>query len=253
MLDFRKKHRHVDVLIVDNIQYLAKKSATQEEFFHTFNALHSLGKQIILSADSPPSLLYEIEPRLVSRFEWGLVLPIHKLEKQYLLQMLKNRSISLSFPVSDSVLKFLIDTFSSSVKALQKSMDALVFRSSNIPSMTISTQMAKDLLVDLINLEKKTVLNPNCIVLCVANSFSLHAKEILSKSQTQECTAPRQIAMFLCRKELKMPFAKIGEFFKRDHSTVMTSVRSVEEKVKKQDRETIATLASIKQKMLQTV
>jgi chromosomal replication initiator protein len=251
MLDFRNEHRHVDVLIVDNIQYLAKKAATQEEFFHTFNTLHSQGKQIILSADTPPSLLQDIEPRLVSRFEWGLVLPIHKLEKEYLLEMLKSRSKSLSFPVSDAVLKFLVETFSSSIKALQKSLDALVLRSSNTLSKMNSVQLAKDILSDLIRLEQKVVLNPERIVVCVANFFSLNAKDILSKSQTQECTAPRQIAMFLCRKELKMPFARIGEFFKRDHSTVMSSVKSVEERVKKQDKETLAILTSIKKTMLQ--
>ena len=133
MLDFRKEHRHLDVLIVDNIQYLAKKSATQEEFFHTFNSLHGQGKQIILSADTPPALLRDIEPRLISRFEWGLVLPIHKLEKEYLLQMLKIRCKNLSFLVSDAVLKFLIDTFSSSIKALQKSLEALILRTSKTP------------------------------------------------------------------------------------------------------------------------
>ncbi len=250
MLDFRKEHRHLDVLIVDNIQYLAKKSATQEEFFHTFNSLHGQGKQIILSADSPPALLRDIEPRLISRFEWGLVLPIHKLEKEYLLQMLKIRCKNLSFLVSDAVLKFLIDTFSSSIKALQKSLEALILRTSKTPFKSISSQMAKDILYDLIEMEKKRELDPHYIVSCVANFFSLNAKEVLSKSQTQECTGPRQIAMFLCRKELKMPFMKIGEYFERDHSTVMTSVKSVEEKIKNQDNEIIKALTLIKQKMV---
>jgi chromosomal replication initiator protein len=253
MHDFRKEHRHVDVLIFDNVQYLAKKAATQEEFFHTFNALHSQGKQILLSADVPPTLLGDIEPRLISRFEWGLVLPIHKLEKEHLLLMLKMRSKHLNFPISESVLKFLIDTFPSHIKSLQKSLDALVLRTSKIKTESITTARAKEILFDLIALEKKQVLSPERIVTCVAHFFSLSKEEILGRSQTQECVLPRQIAMFLCRHELKMPFTKIGDHFKRDHSTVMTSVRSIEEKIEEQDPEASSALVSIKHHLSKAV
>lgn len=248
MPDFRREYRHVDVLIFDDVQYLGKKAATQEEFFHTFNALQSQGKSIILSSDTLPSLLQDIEPRLISRFEWGLVLPIHKLEKQDLLRMLKTRTKSLNFPLSDVVLRFLIETFSSSLKSLQQSVDALVLRS-KISARSISIHTVQELLKDLIEVEKKQVLNPKRIVQSVAHFFSLNSEEILGKSQTQECTLPRQIAMFLCRSELKMPYTKIGEHFKRDHSTVITSVRSIEEKLKDQDNEISSTLVSIKQQL----
>lgn len=253
MHDFRKAHRHVDVLIFDNVQYLAKKAATQEEFFHTFNALHSQGKQILLSADAPPALLGDIEPRLISRFEWGLVLPIHKLEKEYLLQMLKMRSKHLDFPLSESVLKFLIDTFPSHIKSLQQSLDALVLRTSKITTESITAARAKEILFDLIALEKKQVMSPERIVTCTAHFFSLNKEEILGRSQTQECVLPRQIAMFLCRHELKMPFTKIGDHFKRDHSTVMTGVRAIEEKIQEQDPELNRALVSIKHQMGQAV
>ncbi len=249
MHDFRKEYRHVDVLIFDDVQHLAKKSATQEEFFHTFNALHTQGKPILLSSDTPPSLLQEIEPRLISRFEWGLVLPIHKLEKENLLQMLKARAKYLSFPISEVVLKFLIETFPSNLKSLQQSLEALVLRTAKKPTLILSPQIAKELLHDLIEIEKKQVLSPQRIVLSVAYFFSLNKEEILGKSQTQECALPRQIAMFLCRNELKMPFTKIGDHFRRDHSTVITSVKSIEEKVKNQDTEINAALSSIRQKL----
>ncbi len=249
MQDFRRAHRHADVLIVDDVEHLAKKSATQEEFFHTFNTLHSQGKQILLSADTSPSLLQDIEPRLISRFEWGLVLPIHKLEKEDLMRMLKIRCKTLSFPLSEAVLQFLIETFSSNIKSLQTSLEALILRTANLRSSALSVSKVKELLLDLMDHEKKIALNPKQIVLCVANFFSLSSEEILGKSQTQECAVPRQIAMFLCRNELKMPFTKIGEHFKRDHSTVMTSVRSVEEKIQKQDKELGSALVLIKQKM----
>ena len=252
MQDFRKAHRHVDVLIFDDVQHLAKKAATQEEFFHTFNALHSQGKQIILSADVQPSFLQNIEPRLISRFEWGLSLPIHKLEGKDLLQMLKIRCKALNFPLPEPTLKFLTETFSSNIKSLQRSVEALALRSSKIASKAISPSLATDLLKDLIEQEKKHVLNPDHILSYVADFFDLNEEEILSRSQTQECASPRQMAMFLCRNELKMPFTKIGEYFKRDHSTVMTSVKSIEEKIKNQDKEIGSALSYIKQKMQQT-
>ncbi len=249
MQDFRKEHRHADVLIVDDVEHLAKKSATQEEFFHTFNTLHGQGKQILLSADVPPSLLQDIEPRLISRFEWGLVLPIHKLEKEHLTLMLKTRCKTLSFPLSESVLHYLVETFSSNIKSLQMSLEALVLRTTHMRSRSLSVSQVQELLSDLLEQEKKQELTPRQIIVCVAGFFSLSPEEILSKSQTQECAIPRQIAMFLCRKELKMPFTRIGEHFKRDHSTVMSSVRSVEEKIQKQDKELTSNLMLIKQKI----
>jgi chromosomal replication initiator protein len=253
MQDFRKEHRHTDVLIVDDVQHLGKKSATQEEFFHTFNTLQSQGKQIVLSADTAPSLLQEIEPRLISRFEWGLVLPIHKLEKEYLLKMLKNRCKTLSFPLSEPVLQFLIETFSSNVKSLQTSLEALILRTPSIRPSSLSVSQVQEILYDLTEYEKKNALNPRQIIAYVAGFFSLSPEEILSKAQTKECAIPRQIAMFLCRNELKMPFTKIGEHFKRDHSTVISSVRSVEEKIQKKDRELTSVLAVIQQKIQKNI
>lgn len=253
MQEFRKAHRHVDVLIFDDVQHLAKKAATQEEFFHTFNTLHSQGKQIILSADVAPGFLQNIEARLISRFEWGLSLPIHKLEGKDLLQMLKIKCKNLHFPLPETTLKFLTETFSSSIKSLQRSVEALALRSSKIAYKSISPSLAMDLLRDLIEQEKKHILNPDHILSHVADFFDLNVDEILSKSQTQECAWPRQVAMFLCRNELKMPFAKIGEYFKRDHSTVMTSVKSIEERIKNQDKETGSALSYIKQKIQQAI
>lgn len=250
MQEFRLAHRHIDALIFDNVGHLAKKSATQEEFFHTFNALHSQGKLILLSADTPPSLLEEIEPRLISRFEWGLVLPVHKLEKEHLLQMLQKRCEHLSFPVPEPILKFLIHAFPSRMQSLQKAFEALVLRSKDLPMHQLSLPLAQELLKDIIDAEKKQALSSEEIIASVSKFFSLSQAEIKGKAQTQECVLPRQIAMFLCRNELKLPFAKIGECFKRDHSTVMSSVRAIEEKLKSQDKEIVSHLALIRQKLL---
>ncbi len=250
MQEFRKEHRHIDLLLFDDVQYLAKKAATQEEFFHTFNTLHLQKKQIIITADGPPSSLEEIEPRLISRFEWGLTLEIPSLEKDLLMTMLEVRCKHLSFPLSQEVLYFLVDTFSSNLKTLQKALEALVLRLDHHTfSESVSVEQVKDTLQDLILSEKKHILTPRDILAYTGEFFSIQETDILSKSQTQQCVTPRQIAMFLCREELQMPFTKIGDFFKRDHSTVMTSVRSIEEKVKNQEEEFVYALAVIRQKI----
>jgi chromosomal replication initiator protein len=253
MQDFRKAHRHVDVLIFDDVHQLAKKNATQEEFFHTFNSLHMQGKQIVLSSNVPPALLQEIEPRLVSRFEWGITLPLVKLEGEDLFHMVKQRCNALHFPLQESIVRFLLESFSYNLKSLHKSIEALIFRChterQSIPSSSLTLAHVKALIKDLIEEEKKQVLNPNRIISFVAHFYTLTPQEILSKSQTHECTLPRQVAMYLCRHELKMPFARIGQFFDRDHSTVISSVKIIEDKIMAQEKETCSAILSIRRNL----
>ena len=125
---FRQAYRNADVLLVDDVQVFSRKGATQEEFFHTFNTLHLAGKQIILSANCPPQELQLIEPRLVSRFEWGIVLPLKSLQLQERKEMLQGKAASLQFPLSPKVVDFLLETFTSTPKALIKAFEALVLR-----------------------------------------------------------------------------------------------------------------------------
>lgn len=248
MQEFRKAHRNIDVLIVDDIQHLAKKLATQEEFFHTFNALHSAGKQIILAANVKPSLLTEIEPRLISRFEWGLCLPLLKLAKQDLLKMCQNRCDWLGLSIPLSALEFILESFEQKPKSIQKALEALYMRTAQ-KNQTLSIPKIQSLLDDLISAEKKERLSPDKIVLHVANFYNITAKDILGKSQTQECSVPRQMAMFLCRSFLHIPYTKIGEIFSRDHSTVISSIKNIEAKLASKDRETLEALEVCKQKM----
>ncbi len=247
MQEFRKAHRHIDVLLVDDVQHFSKKFATQEEFFHTFNSLQTIGKQIILSANTLPSLLENIEPRLISRFEWGLSLSIAKLEEKDLMLMTKKRSYELGLSLSEPCIKFLVQSFDSSPKSLQRSLEALYLRSK--PKAALTPETIKKILKDLLQEEEIGVLTPEKIVSYVANFYNILPKDIIGKSQTQECVPPRQIAMYLCRKELKMPFAKIGDFFARDHSTVMSSVKIIEEKAQNKDQDLLKHLLSIKQKI----
>ncbi|NDD57679.1 MAG: AAA family ATPase [Chlamydiae bacterium] len=241
MQEFRKAYRHVDVLLVDDVHILAKKTATQEEFFHTFNSLHTIGKQIVLTANCSPLFLQDIEPRLVSRFEWGIPLQVGPLNRSELSLMLEKRLQLLEFPLQKKVLEYLLDTFSCHHKSLHKAIEALVLRShrssSRIQSTHLSEIEVRDLLQDLIIDAKKQVLNPQKIVQAVAEFYGIKFEDILGKSQSHEFTLPRQIAMFLCRNKIKMPFTHIGQFFKRDHSTVISSVNIIKERNEQQDPE----------------
>lgn len=245
MQEFRMAYRHVDVLIVDDMHLFARKNATQEEFFHTFNSLHTSGHQVILSANTAPGLLQEIEPRLVSRFEWGITLHLEKMSSTQLHQFILNRCSFLNFPLKEEVVEFLIATFAPNAKTIQKALDTLILRSHLDHPADIALDGAKDCLSQLINEHEKNALNPTKIVHAVADVYGITFDDIVGKSQSQECSIARQMAMFLCRKELKMPFMKIGSYFSRDHSTVMSSVRQIEKKAESQDKETCATISEI--------
>lgn len=240
MSTFRQAYRNTDILLVDDIHVFSRKGATQEEFFHTFNTLHLQGKQIILTANCAPQELQLIEPRLISRFEWGIVLPLKSLQTSELQQMLHAKAKALNFSLSPKILEFLIESFTSNPKALIKSFEALVLRlhlDSNHPAHALTITAAKTLLSDLLIEEQKSALTSPKIIQAVAEHYGIRTEDILGKSQTRECALPRQLAMHFCREKLKMPFMKIGDLFSRDHSTVMASVKHVQKSLEQDDRD----------------
>lgn len=240
MSTFRQTYRNADVLLIDDVHVFSRKGATQEEFFHTFNTLHLEGKQIILSANCAPQELQLIEPRLVSRFEWGIVLPLKTLHADELRNMLQLKADLLNFALPPKVVDFLIETFTSNPKALIKAFEALVLRlhlDSQHSVHTLSVLAAKNLLADLLAEELKSALTSTKIIQAVAEHYGIRMEDILGKSQTRECALPRQLAMHLCRDKLKMPFMKIGDLFARDHSTVMASVKHVQKSLEQDQRD----------------
>jgi chromosomal replication initiator protein len=217
MQEFRRAYREIDVLIIDDIHIFSKKTATQEEFFHTFNTLHTAGLQIVLSANAAPSHLSEIEPRLISRFEWGI--PI-ALSKPPIDQVLAKKAALWNMDLPPSLSSFLLESFSDPLVALQ----ALALRAKQTPTL----DGAKKLLIDLLEKEKQVLITPETLLKEIAGRYGVKTEDLLGKSQTREHVLPRQIAMFLCRNQLKMAYQKIGELFGRDHSTVMSSVKLVQ-------------------------
>lgn len=245
MREFRNAYRLPQILLIDDVHLFARKSATQEELFHTFNTLHTSGRQIFLSGDKAPQLLKEIEARLISRFEWGIILTLEKLHVSELEAMIAKRCESLNFFIDDKTIQFLISTFQRNIKSLHQALEALVLRSHMKNIGTISLDIAQTLVSDLIQTKEAIALTPEKIVQKVAEHYTIRSSDILGKSQSHDCSLPRQVAMYLCRKELNLPFLKIAAFFGRDHSTVMTSVKQIQQKIDSNDRSIKFILADI--------
>lgn len=230
---FRHNYRNIDCLLIDDADSFAKRSASQEEFFHTFNALHMGNKQIIIAANMPPSQLQDMESRLVSRFEWGIALPLHPLPQSSLKELLALRCKALDVSINESVERLLLSSFSSNIHSLLKAFSALVLRAESTIS-SIDADKAARYLHDLMPEHTIEPLSLPSIVSATAKHYLMRTEDILGKSQNRECTLPRQIAMFLCRKHLELPFLTIGKAFGRDHSTVISSIRIIESKIESQ-------------------
>lgn len=251
---FRQAYRTLDAFIIDDVHIFAKKNATQEEFFHTFNTLHMAGKQIYLAANCAPSELSFIEPRLVSRFEWGIVLPLELASVEELPLLLKKKAESLHYPLHPKLTDFLIESFKSSPKAMIRALEALILRShineeKSLTFKAMSVPLAKNYLSDLLLAESQSQITPEKIIKFCAEHYGIRTEDILGKGQKKECAQPRQIAMFLCRNELKIPFTKIGELFSRDHSTVMTSVKLIQKLLDERDSNIEPAIATISKKL----
>lgn len=216
----REQYRKHDVLIIDEIETLAGRTASQEELFHTFNTLHLAGKQIIISGKELPAHLSEIEPRLTSRFEWGLVLSIKPLTSHELHIYLKQF-------LPETVIPHLLSLFTS-LPLLNRAVSILKVR---LKDMTPSPALLNQWLSTLLQEQQKKALNSDVILKAVASHFDIHLADLQGRSQTQEHTTPRQIAMYLCRKQLNLPYMKIADLFSRDHSTVMTSVKLIDKRL----------------------
>ncbi len=251
---FRKTYRHIDVLLIDDIQVFSGKAATQEEFFHTFNTLHIEGKQIILAANCVPQELKAIEPRLISRFEWGIVLPVAPLNREEMREALIQRGTFLKFPLQEKVIEFILTQFGSNTKTALRALEALILRthlnesSGRAPRLPLSLEVAETYLSELLKEQQKNILTPQKIIQTTAEYYGIRPEDVLSKSQSRDCALPRQIAMHLCRSQLGIPFKKIGTIFSRDHSTVMSSIKQIQQSVDSKNPEVAGSVATILRK-----
>ncbi|MEI8364993.1 MAG: DnaA/Hda family protein [Parachlamydiaceae bacterium] len=257
MSAFRQAYRNNDVLIIDDVHVLSRKGATQEEFFHTFNTLQMADKQIILSANSPPKELQLIEPRLVSRFEWGIVLSLERPSKEDTEKILAIKIKAHDFPLHKKVVDFLLGSFET-LTALNKALEALILRAhmkpnlQKCPSSQLTVLQVKQELTDLLEEEQQAAVTPKRIIGDVAEFYGIKPEDISGNAQTRDCVLPRQISMYLCRTQLKLPFLKIGAFFSRDHSTVMSSVKLIQKAIDTDDSEIASAYRAVLRKLTTT-
>jgi chromosomal replication initiator protein len=228
---FRKKYRQTDVLLIDDIQFLAGKERIQEEFFHTFNALHESHKQIVIAGDRPINEMQNLEQRLVSRFEWGLVAELMLPELETRLAILRKKSALLNLNVPDDVLTFIGTRIRSNIRRLE---GALV-RVGSVPKLTgkvLTIEVAQDYLRDILQEEGKQVVTIEVIQKRVAEHFDLRVADMTGKRRPEHIAFPRQIAMYLSRQLTEGSLNTIGEAFGgRDHGTVMHACRSVKDRM----------------------
>jgi chromosomal replication initiator protein len=252
---FRQTYRNIDVLLLDDVHIFSRKGATQEELFHTFNTLHLAGKQIILSAHCSPAELQHIEPRLVSRFEWGIVLPLDPLNINEIRNVIEKKAAAFHFNLQPKVTDFLLTSFPNSTKSVNRALEALILRThlskdqTKISSPNVSVNIARHLLDDLIKLELQNSVTPDVVVQKVAEFFGITSEDVLGKGQTRDCVLPRQLAMYFCRTLLAIPFAKIGDIFGRDHTTVMSSVKQIKKGLDSENEEVANPYTSIGKKL----
>jgi chromosomal replication initiator protein len=234
-VEFRNKYRNVDVLLIDDSQFIAGKERTQEEFFHTFNALHEADKQIILSSDRPPKEISTLEDRLRSRFEWGLIADIQAPDFETRIAILKKKADVENLNIPNEVMGYIANKIKSNIRELEGALIRIVAYSS-LTNKEISVELAAEALKDIISSEQNKPVTIDLIQDVVASYFNLKIDELKSSRRTRNIAYPRQIAMYLSRKLTDMSLPKIGEEFGgRDHTTVIHAYEKISNGLKKND------------------
>lgn len=229
---FRNKYRNIDVLLIDDVQFIGGKERTQEEFFHTFNALHEANKQIILSSDRPPKEIPTLEDRLRSRFEWGLIADIQPPDFETRMAILKKKADVENLNIPNEVMVYIATKIKANIRELEGALIRIVAFSS-LTNKEISIDLASEALKDIISSKQSKQVTIDLIQDVVANYFSLKVDDLKSSRRTRNIAFPRQIAMYLCRKLTDMSLPKIGEEFGgRDHTTVIHAYEKISENLK---------------------
>lgn len=229
---FREKYRNVDVLLIDDIQFIIGKEATQEEFFHTFNELHGNKKQIIISSDKPPKEIETLEARLRSRFEWGILADISSPDYETRMAILHKKEEMDGYDIDNAVIEYIATNIKSNIRELEGALNKLVALS-NLENREITVDLAKEALKDIISPDQKRDVTPQLIIDTVAEHFHISPEDITSSKRSSEIVMPRQIVMYLCRHMLDIPLKSVGTYVgKRDHSTVIHGVNKIESELK---------------------
>lgn len=229
MNKLREKYRTIDVLMIDDVQFIIGKESTQEEFFHTFNALHSAGKQIILTSDKPPKDMETLEDRIRSRFEWGLMADIGIPDYETRMAILRRKLETDDMQLSDAILDYIASNIKSNIRELEGALNKLLAYS-NLEKKEITMDIAIRELQNIITPDKPREITTQLIIEVVSEHFKISLDQMMSKSRSTEIARPRQIAMYLCKTMTDTPLDNIGKALGgRDHSTIIHGVRRISE------------------------
>jgi chromosomal replication initiator protein len=233
--EFRARYRRIDLLLIDDIQFIADKERTQEEFFHTFNTIHEDGKQIVLSSDRPPKAILTLEERLRSRFEWGLIADLTAPDLETRIAILRAKAEEQAVPVSSDVLEFIARKVVSNIRELEGALNRIVAYSS-MTVMPITIELAQAVLSNVMYNPKKRQVTPERITRAVADYYGVQVEALKGQKRDKAIVVPRQIAMFLMREETDVSLLRIGaELGGRDHSTVLHACDKINREISVND------------------
>ena len=230
MAKFRDKYRTCDVLLIDDIQFIAGKESTQEEFFHTFNALYEEGKQIILTSDRPPKDIKTLEDRLKTRFEWGLIADIQPPDLELRIAIFKNKISQAGITISDEIITYLAENLRSHIRQIEgavKKLVAIKFLSGS----EITMDIAKNCMTELLGGAEPVNVTVDKIFAAIEKKYDVGKTELVGKSRVKDVAQARHIAIYLVRTITEMSLPNIGKLFNRDHSTVISSIDTIEKKI----------------------
>ncbi|MDL9978030.1 chromosomal replication initiator protein DnaA [Microbacterium candidum] len=229
---FQARYRDVDILLIDDIQFLQGRAETQEAFFHTFNQLHDHDKQVVITSDVPPKHLTGFEDRMRSRFEWGLITDVQAPDLETRIAILRKKAQSERLQIPDEVLEYIATVVSSNIRELEGALIRVsAFASLNRSTLDIS--LAQTVLRDIVDQDDANVISPTDIITATANYFKLTVDDLYGSSRSQAVATARQIAMYLCRERTSLSLPKIGQLFgNRDHTTVMYAYKKISDLMK---------------------
>lgn len=231
MNQLREKYRTVDVLMIDDIQFIIGKESTQEEFFHTFNTLHSAGKQIILSSDKPPKDMDALDERFRSRFEWGLISDIQPPNYETRMAILKKNAENYNKEIDDEIFQYIANNIKSNIRELEGAFNKII-AFSKLNKVDITLSYAEEALKDVIYPDKPKEITPNLIIEVVSEHFGVNKEDITSKKRNSEFVLPRQVVMYLCRELTDTSLTNIGKLLgKKDHTTIIHGVNKITEEI----------------------
>ena len=231
MTKFREKYRNIDVLLIDDVEFIIGKESTQEEFFHTFNALHSAKKQIVISSDKPPKDMEILEDRIRSRCDWGLIADISSPDYETRMAILRKKEELDGYNLDEEIIKYIATNVKSNIRELEGALNKLM-AFANLEKQEVTLALAEQVLKDIISPDEKRIITPEYIINTVCEHFDVSLEDIKSNKRSSKIVHPRQIAMYLCRDMTDTALKVIGKYMgNRDHTTVKHGIEKIEKEL----------------------